>query len=185
MIYSSIGKKPSTTVNKPEKRRESLPEIHQNSQNTSNSSVKLNTEFNREEKNKYSLLVNSCRVDNILSQTNNLNLKAVSAESLRSISPGSDSVFYSDPSNRLSSSPKCSRCNNEVNANFTNDVDSETVDIVKPPKGFGDSPEEPPTGSMKKSTKRYRSEERKRTVRSEHTRAKSEERVNSYKEKGR
>jgi len=131
------------------------------------------------------LLASSCQVNN-LSQSNNLNLKTtVSAESLRSISPGSDSVFYSDPSNRASSSPKCTRCSNEVNGDFTNDTNSETVDIVKPPKGFGDSPEEPPTVTIKKSTKRYRSEERKRDVRSEHTRAKSEERVKNYKEKGR
>lgn len=171
-------------MNKPEKRRESLPEIHQNSQNTSNSSTKLNTEFNHENKTKYSLLASSCQVNN-LSQSNNLNLKTVSAESLRSMSPGSDSVFYSDPSNRAPSSPKCTQCKNEVNGNFTNDTNSEIIDIVKPPKGFGDSPEEPPTVTIKKSTKRYRSEERKRNVRSEHTRAKSEERVKNHKEKGR
>jgi len=109
----------------------------------------------------------------------------VSAESLRSISPGSDSVFYSDPSNRALSSPRCIRCNNEVDADYSNDTNTDIVDIVKPPEGFGDSPEEPPTTPIKRLTKRYRSEERRRNNKSEQTRAKSEERVKNYREKGR
>lgn len=121
-----------------------------------------------------------------LSQTNNLNLKTVSAESLRSISPGSDSVFYSDPCNRTSSSSRCTRCNNEVDVDYSNNTNNEIIDIVKPPEGFGDSPEEPPTTPLRRlPAKRYRSEERKKNGRSEHTRAKSEERVKNYKEKGR
>lgn len=171
-------------TNKPEKRRESLPEIHQNPQNTSDVREKLKNEFNHEDNNKYSSLTNSCQVNN-LSLMNKLNLKTVSAESLRSISPGSDSVFYSDPSNRVLSSPRCTHCNNEVDVDYTDDTNNEIIDIVKPPKGFGDSPEEPPTTPVKRLTKRYRSEERRRNIRSEQTRAKSEERIKNYREKGR
>lgn len=139
--------------------------------------------FNHEDKPpKYSLLTISALRNE--SQTNNLNLKTVSAESLRSISPGSDSVFYSDPCNKVSTI--CTRCNNEVDVDFTNNTSSEIVDIVKPPEGFGDSPEEPhQTTSVKRSAKRYRSEERRRNGgRSEQTRAKSEERAKNYREKG-
>lgn len=114
-----------------------------------------------------------------------MNLKTVSAESLRSISPGSDSVFYSDSCNRASLSSRCTRCNNEVDVDFINNANNEIIDIVKPPEGFGDSPEEPPTTPISRLTKRYRSEERRRNVRSEQTRAKSEERVKNYREKGR
>lgn len=181
--YSSNDKKPPTII-KPEKRRESLPEIFQKPQNTSDTSEKSKTEFHLEDKPKRSLLTKSSQM-NYLSQINNLNLKTVSAESLRSISPGSDSVFYSDPSNRASLSSRCTRCNNEVDADYTNNTSSEVIDIVKPPDGFGDSPEEPPATSIKRLTKRYRSEERRRNGRSEQARAKSEERVKNYKEKGR
>lgn len=176
--YNSSIEKKLPIINQPEKRRESLPEILQNSQNISNASEKSKTEFNIEDKTRYSLLANS-------SQMNNLNLKTTSAESLRSISPGSDSVFYSDPCNRVSSSSRCTRCNNEVDIDYTNDTNGQIIDIVKPPKGFGDSPEEPPTTPIRRSTKRFRSEERRRTGRSEQTRAKSEERVKNYREKGR
>lgn len=144
---------------------------------------RLKNEFNHEDNNKYSLLTNSCQTNN-LSLMNKLNLKTVSAESLRSISPGSDSVFYSDPSNRVLSPPRCTHCNNEVDVDYTNDTNNEVIDIVKPPKGFGDSPEEPPVTPIKRSTKRYRSEERRRNVKLEQTRAKSEERVKNYREKG-
>lgn len=115
---------------------------------------------------------------------NNLNLKTVSAESLRSISPGSDSVFYSDPCSRISLS-RCTRCNTEVDVDYINNSNSDAINIVKPPEGFGDSPEEPPTTPIKRTTKRYRSEERRRNTRSEQTRAKSEERVKHINEKGR
>lgn len=119
------------------------------------------------------------------SQINNLNLKTFSAESLRSISPGSDSVFYSDPSNKVTLSPRCIRCNNEVNVDYTNNTsNNEIIDIVKPPEGFGDSPEEP-SAFTNKMTKRYRPEERRRNGRSEQIRAKSEERVKIFKEKRR
>lgn len=114
-----------------------------------------------------------------------MNIKTVSAESLRSISPGSDSVFYSDSCNKTSLSSRCTRCNNEVEVDYTNNTNSGSVDIVKPPEGFGDSPEEPPPTPINRLTKRYRSEERRRNVRSEQTRAKSEERVKNYREKGR
>lgn len=119
---------------------------------------------------------------NYSSQTNTLNLKTVSAESLRSISPGSDSVFYSDPSTKISS--RCTRCHNEVDIDYPNNANNDVIDIVKPPKGFGDSPEEPPTTPILRMAKRYRSEERRRNVKSEPTRAKSEERVKNYRERG-
>lgn len=178
--YSSTDKK-LPTMNKPEKRRESLPEILKKPQNTLDTLGKSKTEFHLEDSSKCTLLTKSSQM-NYLSQTSNLNLKTVSAESLRSISPGSDSVFYSDPSNRVSLSSRCTRCNNEVDVDYTS---SEVIDIVKPPEGFGDSPEEPPTTPIKRLTKRYRSEERRRNGRSEQTRAKSEERVKNYREKGR
>lgn len=141
-----------------------------------------------EDKSKCVFLTKSSQINNlpqinILSQINNLNLKAVSAESLRSISPGSDSVFYSDSCNRMPS--RCTRCNNEVDLDYNKNTCNEVIDIVKPPEGFGDSPEEPPTTPIKRPTKRYRSEERRRNVRSEQTRAKSEERAKNYREKGR
>lgn len=110
-------------------------------------------------------------------------MKTVSAESLRSISPGSDSVFYSDPSNRVTLSPRCTRCNNEVNISYTDNTNNnEIIDIVKPPDGFGDSPDEP-SSYKNKMTKRYRPEERKRNGRTDQIRAKSEERVKNFKEK--
>lgn len=189
-MYSTIDKK-IPTVNKPEKRRESLPEIIRKPQNVISSSgvkKKSKTEMDLDEKPKCSLSAKSCQM-NYLFQGNNLNLKTVSAESLRSISPGSDSVFYNDPCSKISLPSRCTHCNNEVDTvvdyiNDTNDSDI-VVDIVKPPEGFGDSPEEPPAITIQRPTKRYRSEERKRNVRSEQTRAKSEERVKNYKEKGR
>lgn len=145
---------------------------------------KSKNEFHFEEKSKCSLQTKSSHI-NYLTQTNNLNLKTVSAESLRSISPGSDSVFYSDSCNRTSLSSRCTRCNIEVEVDYSNNTNSEIVDIVKPPEGFGDSPEEPPPTPINRLTKRYRSEEKRRNVRSEQTRAKSEERVKNYREKGR
>lgn len=172
-------------VNKTEKRRESLPEILQKPQNTSEISEKSKIEFSLEDKPKRFYLTKSSQINN-LSHINNLNLKTVSAESLRSISPGSDSVFYSDPCSRAPLSSRCTRCNNGVDLDYAKDTCNEVVvDIVKPPEGFGDSPEEPPAMSIKRITKRYRSEERRRNVRTEQTRAKSEERVKNYREKSR
>ncbi|KAF0765515.1 Uncharacterized protein FWK35_00008033 [Aphis craccivora] len=181
-LINSNDKKPSV-VNKPEKRRESLPEILRNPQITLDTTEKSKTEFHLEDKPKCSSQAKSSQI-NYLSQMNNLNLKTVSAESLRSISPGSDSVFYSDPCSRISLS-RCTRCNTEVDVDYINNSNSDAINIVKPPEGFGDSPEEPPTTPIKRSTKRYRSEERRRNTRSEQTRAKSEERVKHINEKGR
>ncbi|XP_026813577.1 uncharacterized protein LOC113554088 [Rhopalosiphum maidis] len=181
-LINSIDKKPSV-VNKPEKRRESLPEILRKPQINLDIMEKSKTEFNLEDKPKCLSQTKSSQI-NYLSQINNLNLKTVSAESLRSISPGSDSVFYSDPCSKISLS-RCTRCNTEVDADYINNSNSDVINIVKPPEGFGDSPEEPPTTPIKRSTKRYRSEERRRNTRSEQTRAKSEERVKHINEKGR
>jgi len=145
---------------------------------------KSKTELHLEDKSKCSLQTKSSQI-NYLSQTNNLNLKTVSAESLRSISPGSDSVFYSEPCSRTSLLSRCTLCNTEVDIDYTSNTNSDVINIVKPPEGFGDSPEEPPTTPIKRLTKRYRSEDRRRNSRSEQTRAKSEERVKHIKEKGR
>ncbi|VVC26144.1 Hypothetical protein CINCED_3A015350 [Cinara cedri] len=176
---NSVDKKYHIT-NKSEKRRESLPEIIQNPQNTiSDTLEKSKTIVHHEDKPKCSILT-------ITSQINNLNIKTVSAESLRSISPGSDSVFYSDPSNRVSLPSRCTQCMTDVDINYSNNANIEAIDIVKPPEGFGDSPEEPPTTPIKRLAKRYRSEERRKNGRSEQIRAKSEERaVKNFKEKGR
>ncbi|XP_025197819.1 uncharacterized protein LOC112596379 isoform X2 [Melanaphis sacchari] len=181
-LINSIDKKPLVT-NKPEKRRESLPEILRKPQINPETIEKSKTEFHLEDKSKCPLQTTSPQM-NYLSQMNNLNLKTVSAESLRSISPGSDSVFYSDPCSRVSLS-RCTRCNTEVDVDYINNSNSDAINIVKPPEGFGDSPEEPPTTPIKRPTKRYRSEERRRNNRSEQTRAKSEERVKHINEKGR
>lgn len=179
-FHSCVDKK-SPTIVYPEKRRESLPEILRNAQNASDTSGKSKNETHLEDKPKCLMMTKSPQV-NYLPQMNNLNLKTVSAESLRSISPGSDSVFYSDPSTKMPS--RCTRCNNEVEVDYSNNANNDVVDIVKPPKGFGDSPEEPPTTPIMRTTKRYRSEERRRNVRSEPIRAKSEERVKNYRERG-
>lgn len=127
-----------------------------------------------------------CPLLSITAQINNLSLKTVSAESLRSISPGSDSVFYNDPTNRVSLPSRCTQCMTDVHVDYTNNANVEAIDIVKPPEGFGDSPEEPPTTPIIRQTKRYRSEERRKTVKSEQIRAKSEERaVKNCREQGR
>ncbi|KAK0098116.1 hypothetical protein PV326_011102 [Microctonus aethiopoides] len=109
-------------------------------------------------------------------------LKALSAESLRSVSPGSDSVFYSESADQTCNvhhdAPHCHNCGKEV-----------TEEIVQPPAGFADSPEGPRITTTKHIThrlykkldKRYRSEDRgerryhRNNGRSD-VRAKSEER---------
>nr|XP_033321102.1 uncharacterized protein LOC117217425 isoform X3 [Megalopta genalis] len=111
-------------------------------------------------------------------------LKALSAESLRSVSPGSDSVFYSESADQLTASPhvtpQCHNCGREV-----------SEEIVRPPAGFADSPEGhratpkyvPGHRLYKKFDKKYRSEDRgdRRHRRSSagrsDVRAKSEERA--------
>lgn len=117
-------------------------------------------------------------------------LKALSAESLRSVSPGSDSVFYSDPSSHAAASDQhvhCLHCGKEVDIVTTDEVEKSCSqpDIVQPPEGFADSPraKHPTSGRLfKKFEKRYRSEDRGHgdrrhfRNRSEGLRAKSEER---------
>ncbi|XP_063244260.1 uncharacterized protein LOC134543280 [Bacillus rossius redtenbacheri] len=115
-------------------------------------------------------------------------LKALSAESLRSVSPGSDSVFYSESADHSSNTvtatdgqaPLCHHCGREVDKATLSGVedvdhlaaegpDTDQHDIVQPPAGFADSPEGPrgtkPPGQAggrlyKKLEKRFRSEER-------------------------
>ena len=116
-------------------------------------------------------------------------LKALSAESLRSVSPGSDSVFYSEGADQPFGTPHCHHCGREVSFFsplfflfllhlflfffriiftaffFFNFKVAE--DIVQPPAGFADSPESHRTTPKhatprlyKKFDKRYRSEDR-------------------------
>ncbi|XP_014468959.1 PREDICTED: uncharacterized protein LOC106741436 isoform X2 [Dinoponera quadriceps] len=121
-------------------------------------------------------------------QSPEVRLKALSAESLRSVSPGSDSVFYSESADQpcVAVAPldaaHCHHCGREV-----------SEEIVRPPAGFADSPEGHRTSSKhvsghrlyKKFDKRYRSEDRgdRRHRRSSagrsDIRAKSEERTTS------
>ncbi|KAK1122088.1 hypothetical protein K0M31_009928 [Melipona bicolor] len=122
------------------------------------------------------------------SQSPEARLKALSAESLRSVSPGSDSVFYSEGADQCLTisaldAPHCYHCGREV-----------SEEIVRPPAGFADSPEGHRSSATKhvsghrlykKFDKRYRSEDRgdRRHRRSSagrsDVRAKSEERVAS------
>lgn len=112
-------------------------------------------------------------------------LKAISTESLRSVSPGSDSVFYSEADVSRNESQKraqidstsnhlqvhCQHCGKEVEivTAFGSDEvigpDDEHPNIVKPPAGFEDSPDgskaaHHTTRLYKKLDKRFRSEER-------------------------
>ncbi|XP_076765364.1 uncharacterized protein LOC143432562 isoform X5 [Xylocopa sonorina] len=122
------------------------------------------------------------------SQSPEARLKALSAESLRSVSPGSDSVFYSEGADHYLAisaldAHHCHHCGREV-----------SEEIVRPPAGFADSPDGHRTAASKhvsgqrlykKFDKRYRSEDRgdRRHRRSSagrsDVRAKSEERVAS------
>ncbi|CAH2092794.1 unnamed protein product [Euphydryas editha] len=130
--------------------------------------------------------------------------KAASAESLRSVSPGSDSVFYSEHTEHdlvgaeCEAKAHCLHCGKEVHiVTATHDHDSRTSrtshtdesyadatpDIVPAPAGFADSPSCGPkkhtSGARlyKKLDKRYRSEDKSRHYRHrQDVRAKSEER---------
>ncbi|CAG9564810.1 unnamed protein product [Danaus chrysippus] len=129
--------------------------------------------------------------------------KAASAESLRSVSPGSDSVFYSEHTEHGDGDEArahCLHCGKEVHivtaanehdasASRTSQTDESyadaTPDIVPAPAGFADSPscgaaKKPASGARlyKKLDKRYRSEDKtKHHYRHrQDVRAKSEER---------
>ncbi|KAH8353697.1 hypothetical protein KR084_012763 [Drosophila pseudotakahashii] len=133
------------------------------------------------------------------STSDTFQLKAKSIESLRSVSPGSDSVFYSEADGNAASGEQshCHHCGKEMEGKQQSNTISELAgdsvesipyieqDIVKPPSDFADSPVTTKTTQRlyKKMDKRFRSEERYHgergrhyKTRQENIRAKSEER---------
>ncbi|KAL1122134.1 hypothetical protein AAG570_003539, partial [Ranatra chinensis] len=113
--------------------------------------------------------------------------KKQKSKSLRSVSPGSDSVFYSEPSSNTGTTQEkakvaqstCHHCGRQMDSQ-TQGNERSGVEIVQPPAGFADSPRTPHrTRLYKKADKRYRSEERRHHSRLhlESARAKSEERA--------
>lgn len=119
-------------------------------------------------------------------------LKAKSIESLRSVSPGSDSVFYSeaDPNAASAEQAHCLHCGKEREGkHHTNTVSElagdsvesipyieQEADIVKPPSDFADSPVTTKTTQRlyKKMDKRFRSEERYHGERGRHYKTRQE-----------
>lgn len=123
----------------------------------------------------------------IKSASETCQLKAKSIESLnRSVSPGSDSVFYSeaDGNNADPHSGHCSHCGKEVEEQSVVCGDSveslpyidNEPDIVKPPSDFADSPvtSKTPQRLYKKMDKRFRSEERYHNERGRHYKSRKE-----------
>ncbi|KAJ6649060.1 Sesquipedalian-1, partial [Pseudolycoriella hygida] len=139
-----------------------------------------------------------CRLSprNIKDSSPDKGLKALSTESLRSASPGSDSVFYSEADALVDHQVHCQNCGKQVEIVNAASGSQETLGgsvveeivptIVKPPADFADSPDGPRTPHhttrlYKKLDKRFRSEERHGDrriyrTRQESARAKSEER---------
>ena len=135
-----------------------------------------------------------------------LRLKALSTESLRSVSPGSDSVFYSEvdltQEHQVSPCPfcaacqpllsnvplkvQCHNCGKEVDIvaahpedQATDQSEADRPEIVQPPAGFADSPNGLPKPRLyKKLDRRHRNEDRSGGERRHH-RNRSESRAKS------